>query len=487
MRVPGIVAYGGYVPRWRLRREVPCQEMGWLAPPLAAFRKGERSFCGPDEDALTMAVAAARDCLTGRERGRVDGLHLCSTTLPFEDRLNSGILKEALQLRDRLRAADFTGSLRAGTTGLIAAIEAVKGGACREVLVTGTDRRIAKAGTPEELLAGDGAASLLIGDDGVIAELLGSVSLTRDFIDHHRARGCTYDYGWEERWVREVGYGVISEALDALFAKLSIGAGDVAAVAFPCAHPAAHKRLAARMGLPDDKVAAPLYEELGDTGAAHPLVLLVRLLEEARPGDLLVVAGFGQGADALCFRATEAIRRTPNVRGIAGSLRDRRVTSRYTRFLKFRELIDADAGIKADAPTKTALSVLWRKREMILGLVGGRCERCGVPQFPGGRICVNPSCGAVDAQTPYPFQDRLATVKTFTADMLGASANPPNLYGLIQFDGGGRMMAAFTDCSLNEVRAGSRMRMAFRKRYEDRERGFHGYFWKAIPVREEEG
>ncbi|NIS71420.1 MAG: short-chain dehydrogenase, partial [Proteobacteria bacterium] len=56
------------------------------------------------------------------------------------------------------------------------------------------------------------------------------------------------------------------------------------------------------------------------------------------------------------------------------------------------------------------------------------------------------------------------------------------IYGMIQFEGGGRFMADFTDCELDDVRVGQDVKLTFRRRYTDRERGFTGYFWKAIPI-----
>ena len=58
-------------------------------------------------------------------------------------------------------------------------------------------------------------------------------------------------------------------------------------------------------------------------------------------------------------------------------------------------------GIRAEAPTQTAMTVLWRKRQMLLGLTGGRCTACGTPQFPKMDICVNPDCRQVHTQEDY--------------------------------------------------------------------------------------
>ena len=139
-------------------------------------------------------------------------------------------------------------------------------------------------------------------------------------------------------------------------------------------------------------------------------------------------------------------------------------------------------GIRAEAPTQTAMTTLWRRRKMLLGLVGGKCRQCGTAQFPRQDICVNPGCVAHHSQDDYEFADVPARIMTFTGDLLAVSVDPPHKYGMIQFQDGGRMMADFTDCDFEELRVGLPMKMVFRKRTEDKERGFINYFWKAMPV-----
>jgi 3-hydroxy-3-methylglutaryl CoA synthase/NAD(P)-dependent dehydrogenase (short-subunit alcohol dehydrogenase family)/putative sterol carrier protein len=481
----GITSYGGYIPRLRLDRMSIYQAMGWFAPAIVMVAQGERSFCNWDEDALTMAVAASKDCLFGQDKRGVDGLFLCSTTLPFSDRLNAGIVQTALNLTEKVHAADVTSSLRAGTTGLVEALSAVRSGDRKGVLVTATDRRLTKTAYFYEMWFGDGAASLLVGDTHVIAEYLGSYTVTHDFVDHYRGVNHPYDYMWEERWVRDMGYStIIPEAVTGLFEKLSITMKDVDRLVFPCFFKAEHRNIAKKLGAAPEKVMDNLHEVCGESGAAHPLVMFVHALEEARPGDRILLAGFGQGCDALYFRVTDDIVNLPARKGIKGSLFDKKRTDNYAKFLKFRDLIQPEMGIRAEAPSQTAMTVLWRKRDMVTGLVGGKCTQCGTPQFPRMDICVNPKCHAVYTQEPYEFSNLPARIKSFTGDLLAVSVDPPAIYGMVQFEGGGRLMADFTDCELSDLHVGQQVTMSFRRRYTDRERGFSGYFWKAVPVPE---
>ncbi|UCB50164.1 MAG: OB-fold domain-containing protein, partial [Deltaproteobacteria bacterium] len=479
----GIVSCGGYIPRLRLNRMSIFQNMGWFAPAIIMVAQGERSFCNWDEDSLSMGVEASRDCLKGLEKSTIDGHYLCSTTLPFADRLGAGIVKTALNLKDDILAEDFTNSLRSGTSALITALETVSSGERNQILVTATDKREAKAAYFYEMWFGDGAASMLVGTKEVIAEFLGSFTVTYDFVDHYRGAESMYDYMWEERWVRDEGYSkIIPEAVSGLFEKLSITIDDVDTLVFPCFFKREHAEIAKMLGATSEKVVDNLHEVCGETGAAHPLVMFSYALEQAKPGDRILLAGFGQGCDALYFRVTENIEKLPTRRGIRGSLDRKKTVDNYPKFLKFRDLIQTEMGIRAEAPTQTAMTVLWRKRKMLLGLVGGKCRECGTPQFPKMDICVNPACHAVGSQDEYEFSDLPAFVNSFTGDLLSVSIDPPAVYGMIQFEGGGRFMADFTDCELGDVQVGQRVNLSFRRRYSDKERGFTGYFWKAVPI-----
>src|SRR5210317_1215869 len=101
----GITSYGAYISRLRLNRMSIFQSMGWFAPAIMMVAQGERSMCNWDEDSITMAVAAARDCLTGTDKQKLDGLYMASTTMPFADRQNAGVVATALNLKENMITA----------------------------------------------------------------------------------------------------------------------------------------------------------------------------------------------------------------------------------------------------------------------------------------------------------------------------------------------------------------------------------------------
>ncbi|MFP4532501.1 MAG: SDR family NAD(P)-dependent oxidoreductase [Desulfobacterales bacterium] len=479
----GITDYGAYIPRLRLNRMAIYENMGWFAPAIVMVAQGERSMCNWDEDAITMAVTASKECIKQHRKEQVEGLMLASTTFPFADRQNAGILSTALNLRADIMTADFTSSQKAGTNALLAAIESVKSGERESVLVSATDKRETKPAYFHEMWFGDGAAAFLIGNTDVIAEFKGSYSVSYDFIDHYRGALKRYDYNWEERWVRDEGYSkIIPEAVNGLLAKLNITMDDVDKLVYPCFFKAEHKKIAKKLGADPEKVADNLHEVCGDTGCAHPMLMMTAALDEAKPGDRILMASFGQGCSAFYFVVTENILNLKPRDKFKKTLENKETIDKYPKFLEFRDLIQPDMGIRAEAPTQTALTTLWRRRKMILGLVGGKCTKCQTPQFPKTDVCVNPHCRGRHTQEDYEFADIPAKIKTYTGDLLAVSVDPPHTYGMIQFEGGGRFMADFTDCKLDELKVGLPVYMVFRKRTEDKNRGFVNYFWKAAPV-----
>jgi len=302
-------------------------------------------------------------------------------------------------------------------------------------------------------------------------------------VDHYRGSDRRFDYMWEERWVRDAGYSqLIPEAVHGLLECTGMAVGDIDRLVFPCFFKAEHRKIAKQLGVDPEKVVDNLHEACGETGAAHPFLMMAQALEEAQPGDRIVMVGFGQGAQALCFEVTEQIVQLVPRNGFTGTLENRKPTDNYLKYLKFRDLIQTEMGIRAEAPTQTATTVLYRKNQMLLGLVGGRCRECGTPQFPKMDVCVNPDCGAYHSQEDYEFADMPAKVKTFTGDMLSVSVDPPAIYGMVQFEGGGRFTADFTDCELSELKVGLPVQMEFKRKGVDRERGFSNYFWKAVPA-----
>lgn len=481
----GITAYGAYIPRRRLQRKAVAEANKWFAPGLMGAAKGERAMANYDEDAVTLAVEAGRDCLPAadplKDRAFVDAIFFASTSMPFSDRQNAGIVAAALGLGHDISSADVTSSQRAGLSALLAALDSI--GRAKSPLVVAGEKRKARAASSQELSFGDAAAALTVGEGKVIAKLLGSQSQTLDFVDHFRGDGEDFDYGWEERWIRDEGYSkIVPAVVKALLDKTGVKASDIAHFILPCPFAKLDQQIAKQCGIDPAKTRDNLAATVGDTGSAHALLMLVHALEGAKPGEKILVAQFGQGCDALLFEATDAIASLPKRGGVTGALARRKEETNYLKYLGFNGLIELEKGMRAEVDKRTALSVLYRKNDMLLGLVGGKCRVCGTAQFPKTRICVSPNCKAVDSQDDYGFSERQGEVLSWSADFLTYSMDPPNHYGMITFAEGGRFMADISDVDQGQVDTGTKVRMSFRIKDRDEKRGFVRYFWKAVPA-----
>jgi 3-hydroxy-3-methylglutaryl CoA synthase len=372
--------------------------------------------------------------------------------------------------------------MRAGTTALLTALDAVAGGRVKAPLLISGEKRKARAASSDEMRYGDAGAAIALGQSNVIARFLGSHSVTLDFVDHFRGEGEDFDYGWEERWIRDEGYTkIVPAAVKALLEKTKVAAADVAHFILPCPFAKLDQTIAKQCGVDPAKVRDNLAANVGDSGATHSLLMLVAALEDAKPGEKILVAQFGQGCDTLLFETTREIAELKR-HGVKDALARRKEETNYLKYLGFNGLIELEKGMRAEVDKRTALTVQYRKSDMLLGLIGGKCRVCGTAQFPRSRVCVNPNCKAVDSQDPYGFSEQTASVLSWSADFLTYSMDPPNHYGMVTFAEGGRLMADITDVEQGQVDSGMKVRMAFRIKDFDEKRGFRRYFWKAVPA-----
>ena len=250
----GIFATGAYLPRLRLERRVIAEAHGWFNRALESFTKGERAMANWDEDAITMAVEAARDALTGQKRDDIARLRFAFTTAPFLDRLNAAVIIEALSLDPEVRASDSAASQRAGTSALIDALQTPGIGTSEmpgRTLVVAAEKRATLAASSFEMMTGDGAAAILVGEGEPIAVLAAAVSRTADFVDRYRTLEQPTDYQWEERWIRDAGYSaLVPAAIERCLAKTGAAPVDVTHVIMPSMLPRVGTAMAKAAGIP---------------------------------------------------------------------------------------------------------------------------------------------------------------------------------------------------------------------------------------------
>jgi len=472
--VVGITSIGAYIPMYRLHRE----EIGrfWRTRGVG----GEKAVAGYDEDTVTMAVAAAQDCM-GRSDKKVEGLYFASTTAPYKEKQNAAIIASVVDLDRRCATADFTNSLRAGTTALKSALDAVKSGSADQVLVTASDCRTGAPKGRFEQLLGDGAAALAIGSNEVIADIEGCYSIFNEFTEVWRTEADRFVRSAEGRFIDDVGYmPTMQEAISELMKTYSLSPRNLSKIVFSASDDRQHADLAKKLGFEASQVQDPLFSQIGNAGTAGALIMLIAALEEANPGDRILFANYGDGSDAFILRATQAIA------GIHTQpmMKDRLARKRsidYGTYLNWRDLIPYEASSLPERG-EPSLASRWRERRVISPLFGVKCRKCGTPQIhPIGqtiRICV--VCQSKDEFDDYKFSDKRGRLFTYAIDHLQPTKNPPGLNGVVDFDGGGRLICELTDYDLDRVKIGMPVEMTFRKLYQGK--GIVNYFWKAKPV-----
>jgi 3-hydroxy-3-methylglutaryl CoA synthase len=470
----GITSVGAYIPMYRLDRE----EIGRMWHMRGTG--GEKAVAGYDEDSVTMAVAAALEC-TGRLGRQPDGLYMATTTAPYKEKQHAALVASALDLDRSTVTADITNSLRAATTGLRAALDAVRAGSSRECLVVAADCRLGAPRGKFEQLLGDGAGALTIGSDDVLAEIEEVSSLYSEFTDVWRTDSDAFPRSGEGRFIEEVGYmPTMMEAVSALMKKSSSNPADFARIVFYAHDLRQHTELAKKLGFQPSQVQDPFFTTIGNTGAAATFIMLAACLEAAQPGDRILLAGYGDGADVFTMRVTDNIKNMQQS-GLPGGTFNHKRNIDYGTYLNWRDLVPFEASSLPERP-EPSLASRWRERKLVSSLYGVRCTACGTPQLhPIGqniRICV--ACQAKDTFEPYKFADKRGILFTYAVDQLQPTKNPPGLNGVIDFEDGGRLLCELTDYDVKNVRIGMPVKMTFRRLSSGK--GVANYFWKARPI-----
>ena len=457
----GIVAYGAYIPRYRLGKETG----GWGSP----MEKAVGNF---DEDSITMAVAAGFDCINGTDRDAIEALIFATTTSPYIEKQCASIVAAAVDIGRNILTNDITNSLRAGTLAMRSALDTITAGTAKQVLVTVADSRTGAPGSEVFQNSGDGAAALIFGDKGVIANVVDSYSITDEIMDSWRAEGDATVRTWEDRWVVQTGYlRILPEAVSGLLQKLNMTAKDITKAAFYGPTPRRHGEMVRQLGLDPSQVQDPLFGKMGDTGAAFPIMLLISSLEEAKAGDKILLASYGDGADAYLVEVTSEIEKLTPRQGVKGHLEAKRIR---------RSVGMRGATIQATGGGAPSISARYRDREEIDRMHGVKCNNCGLIQYPPQRVCTK--CHTKDDFEAVRLSDKKGEIFTFSMDYLNpGAADSPMVITAINFEGGGRAMLMLTDREIEEVKCGLPVEMSFRKLRASG--GVHNYFWKAIPAR----
>lgn len=462
----GLTGIAPYFPRRRLDRAQIAAAWGGRAAP------GQRTVAAVDEDALTMAVDATLDLVGEGDPASFDTLYFASTSAPYLEKQVAAVVATACDLPRTVAVADVSGSLRAGMTALRLALDAVAAGASQRGIAVAADVRQVEPGSELEGQLGDGACAAAVGREGVIAELVGRGSVAEEFTWLWRTDEQRYVQLADARFAVSHAYvRDVPEAVSAALRRADVPPERVAKLALAAPDGRAAAEAARRIGCAPNVVVPTLAAEAGMLGVAEPLILLARALETVQPGEIVVVAAFGEGAEALVFRATPALagsRPRPLAEQLAGGL----PVPSYARWLRARRILPLDV---TGEPVPTYIA--WKELRQDLRLYGSRCTACGLVQYPQARVCQG--CGARERLQEHKL-GKQGTVFTFTLDNLAQVPEHPLPMVVVDLDGGGRLYLQGTDFAEGEIAVGRRVGLTLRRLHEAG--GNRNYFWKVRPA-----
>jgi len=470
----GVIATGTYVPHWRLDRREVSTLFG------KGGGQGTRSVASYDEDTTTMGFEAARRAVSGTPGCVPEALWFSTSTPAYLEKTNATAIHAAMRLPSSVGALDLGGAIRSGVGAMRTAL--TSGGT---TLVVAADVRDGMATSADESAGGDGAAALLIGDDSagdVIAEYLGSGIATDEFLERWRVPGGERSRTWEERF-GEVAYApLMKEAWSAALAAADLADTDIDHLAVAGLHGRAIKRGIKAFGAAAEHLIDDLSATVGNTGTAHPLMLLAGTIEQAEPGQTIAAVMLADGVEVVIVRTTDALvgyEPAVALRGQTAASTGAAVS--YGKYLSWRGMVAVEPPNRP-APNRPSAAAAHRRDDWKFGFVGSRDRSTGMIHLPPARV--SEKGGAVDDMELVPMANRGGTIVSFTIDKLVYSPSPPVVFAVVDFDGGGRAPLELTDVDPDEVKVGDRVAPTFRRLFTSDE--IHNYFWKVKPTSEGE-
>jgi 3-hydroxy-3-methylglutaryl CoA synthase len=424
-----------------------------------------------------MGVEAARNALRSAG-GTTPGVVYFATADPaYLDKNNATAIHAALDLSGATGAYDMTGSARSGMGALVAGLSH----AWSPALVVMSDTRTGLAGSSDESTCGDGAAAFLVGDDSqgtIIAELVGGAASTAEFLDRWRAVGSSSTKQWEERFAETAYAPVIEEAVKDAYQQTGLNPENVDKVVMTGLAARAVRSAAKYVGVAPDKFVDTLDATVGNTGTPHFGILLTAALENAQPGQVIMVVNAADGCDVGIFRATDAISGYQAARPVQNQIDKGNDGIDYAKFLTWKGMLTREPPRRPD-PDRPGGPPMFRSERWKYAFYGSKDRSTGAVHLPPQRVSVKG--GAVDDMEEVPMADVPGTIATFTIDRLAFSLSPPVVVAVVDYDGGGRYPIEMTDVDPAEAKIGMRVEMTFRRLFTAD--GIHNYFWKARPIR----
>ncbi|MCL5095804.1 MAG: hydroxymethylglutaryl-CoA synthase [Patescibacteria group bacterium] len=343
----GIVGFGSYVPQNRIKVAEIAKVWGKNAQDMErSLGVREKAVVGPDEDAVTMAVEAAKNALmiSGKEASEIEAVYVGSESHPYAVNPSATIVGEALGVGHNYLAADLEFACKAATSGLENLAGLLEAGLIRYGLVIGSDSSQAKPHDILEYTAGAGAAAFVLGrnKENFLVEVLDFLSYSSDTPDFWRRDGIPYP-SHQGRFTGEPAYFAhVQEASQKLLQKTQLKPKDFASCIFHMPNGKFPVDIAKRLGFTQEQLEPSLtVKEIGNPYSASALLGLCRVLETAQPNRLLFLTSYGSGAgaDSFILKTTKLLPLRRKLAPGLSSFLQKKKDITYTEYLKYTRKI----------------------------------------------------------------------------------------------------------------------------------------------------
>jgi hydroxymethylglutaryl-CoA synthase len=342
----GIVGYGAYIPRNRIKVEEIAKVWGADAP---SYKKGlmleEKSVPSPDQDTITMSVEASKNALkrAGINPVEIGAVYIGSESHPYAVKPSGTVLAEALGATPEVHTADFEFACKAGTEGMYVALNLVKSGEMKYALGVGADTSQGAPGDALEYSAAAGAAAFIFGRENLIAKVLTTYAFMTDTPDFWRREYMYYPQHGGRFTGDPAYFKHVTGAARGILDRAGMKPEDFAYVIFHQPNGKFPFRVGKMLGFRREQIEPGwLVNKLGNTYSGSSPLGLTATLDIAKPGDriLLVSYGSGAGSDAFVFEVQDRIEEVRDLAPQTRFLLDRnKKYLEYGEYAKFRHKI----------------------------------------------------------------------------------------------------------------------------------------------------
>jgi hydroxymethylglutaryl-CoA synthase len=342
----GIVGYGAFIPRTRIKSEEIARQ--WGKDP-AAISRGlvlqEKSVPGIDEDTITISVEAARDAIerAGIDPQQIGGVYIGSESHPYAVKPSGTVLIDALGIGPEVHVADFEFACKAGTEAMFVALNLVESGRVQYAMGIGADTSQGAPNDALEFSASAGGAAFIFGKKDTLADVVETYSYTSDTPDFWR-RECEFYPRHGGRFTGEPAYFKhVLAATRGILEKASMKPSDFKYVVFHMPNGKFPQQAGKTLGFTKEQLETGLVvPTMGNTYSGSSPTGLAAILDVADPGDMILITSFGSGAgsDSFVFRATDLLpKRRGRGRMVRAMLDNPKRYLTYGEYAKYREKI----------------------------------------------------------------------------------------------------------------------------------------------------